>query len=406
MRVPRLLAVLISALLVGDLIGVATVRDEGSNVATSSSTSTTAISTSSSVLVSPTSIVTSTPTTAPDPLAQTVKQLEAFVEQHRGLKYRRPVKVELLTDSQFRSRLLALAQDDNDELVRTGHVLTALGLLAPGTDLLKARDTLLGGAVIGLYNDKTQSLMVRGTNLNPYVRTTLAHELTHALQDQVFNLNRPELDKRDDEASLGFTAVVEGDAKRIEEQYRTSLSRAEQREGAREEAAAAGSTDYSRIPPVLFQFLVFPYAKGSTLDDALFRAGGQSRLDAAFVNPPTTSEQVMHPERFLAGQGPKPVADPPADGPVLDKGAMGEFVLDMMLQTAVSSSAADRDSDGWGGDRYVAWTSGNQTCVRVAFTMDTPNDMQELRDGLTVWAGKQPNANLTGTDPLTLTSCA
>ena len=117
MRVPRLLALLISALLVGDVVGVATVGNGGSSVATSSSTSTIAVTTSSSVLVSPTSIVTSTPTTAPDPLAQTVKQLEAFVEQHRGLKYKRPVKVELLTNSEFRTRLLALAQDDNDELV-------------------------------------------------------------------------------------------------------------------------------------------------------------------------------------------------------------------------------------------------------------------------------------------------
>lgn len=406
MVAPRLLALLISALLVGDVVGVATVHDNGSHVASSPSTTTTGIVTSSSVLVSPTSVVTQTPTTTADPLAQAIKQLENFVEQHRGLKYKRPVKVELLTDREFRDRVVALAQDDNDELARTGHVLTALGLLSPGTDLLKARDTLLGGAVIGLYNDKTQSLMVRGTDLNPYVRTTLAHELTHALQDQVFNLNRPELDKRDDEASLGFTAVVEGDAKRIEEQYRTSLSKAEQREGAREEAAVAGSTDYSKIPPVLFQFLVFPYARGSALDDALFRAGGQARLDAAFVNPPITSEQVMHPEKFLAGEGPKAVADPASDGPVLDKGTMGEFVLDMMLQTAISSSEADRDATGWGGDRYVAWTRGNQTCVRVAFTTDTSGDMQELRDGLTTWASKQPEASLSGNDPLTLTSCA
>jgi hypothetical protein len=284
--------------------------------------------------------------------------------------------------------------------------LTALGLLTPGTDLVKARDTLLGGAVIGLYDNQSKSLMVRGTQLNPYVRTTLAHELTHALQDQIFNLNRPELVKADDESSLGFTSIVEGDAKRIEEQYRTSLSKAEQREGAREEAAAAGSTDYSKIPPVLFQFLVFPYARGTALDDALYRAGGQARLDAAFRTPPTTSEQVMHPEKFLAGEGPKQVAPPPPDGAVLDKGNMGEFVLGMMLQSAVSSDEADRDATGWGGDYYVAWTRGDQTCVRVSFTMDTPQDLAELRDGLTKWTAKQPDASLSGTDPLTLTSCA
>ncbi len=396
----RVLAALVGALLVADLVGVATVRgdDEKASapvVATTSTTSTAAPSTAAATSI-----------TIPDRLAIAVQQLEAFVEQHRGLHYSRPVKVELLDDAAFRARLRALANDDNDELMRTGRVLTALGLLEPGVDLVKARDTLLSGAVIGLYDAKTGDLLVRGGQLNPFVRTTLSHELTHAAQDQAFHIDRPELDKRDDEASLGFSAVLEGDANRIEEEYRNSLSKAEQRQAAKGEAQAAGSTNYATIPPVLFQFLAFPYSRGRLLVDALIRAGGQARLDAAFKDPPTTSEQVLHPERFLAGEGPKKVADPAADGAVLDKGTMGEFVLQLMLQTAVSTADADKDAAGWGGDRYVAWDRGDKTCARVSFTMDSAADLQELRDGLSRWAAKQPDATITGTEPLTLTTCA
>jgi hypothetical protein len=404
--VTRLLAAFIGALLIADLVGIGVVHDDN-HTATSAFTSTSVpLAPSTSVPPSTPGVTTAPATTVPDKLAQTVQQIEAFVEQHRGLKYAKPVKVELLSDAAFKARLLDLAKQDNDDLIRTGHVLTALGLLPAGTDLVKARDTLLGGAVIGLYDDKTESLLVRGVDLNPFVRTTLSHELTHALQDQVFHIDRPELDKRDDEAGLGFTAVVEGDAKRIEEQYRGSLSKSEQREAAREEAQTAGSTDYSKVPPVLFQFLVFPYARGSALVDALVRAGGQPKLDGAFKSPPTTSEQVLHPDRFMAGEALKAVADPAADGDVLDKGTMGEFVLELMLETVMNSTDATRDAAGWGGDRYVAWTRGDQTCARVSLTMDTANDQQELRTGLEKWAGEHDGAQLSGTDPLTLTNCA
>jgi hypothetical protein len=401
-NVTRVLLALIGALLIGDLVGVLVVDGDDTHVA---SGPTTTIASATTILVSPTSVA-SPPTSVPDPLAQTIKTIEAFVEQHRGLKYKTPVKVELLNDREFKARLLVLAQEDNEDLVKTARVLTALGLLKPGTDLIKARDTLLGGAVIGLYDDESKALLVRGTDLNPYVRTTLAHELTHAIQDQNFNLHRPDLDERDDEASLGLSAMAEGDAKRIEEQYRTSLSKAEQRQAAQQEGKAAAGVNFASVPAVLFQFLAFPYAKGGTLVDSIVKAGGQARLDTAFVTLPTTSEQIIHPQKFLAGEGPRPLADPAADGPLVDKGTMGEFVLELMLAPVLGSDDAERAAAGWGGDRYAAWSRGDQTCARINFTMDTAGDLAELKDGLTRWADKQPDATVSGADPLVLTACA
>jgi hypothetical protein len=238
------------------------------------------------------------------------------------------------------------------------------------------------------------------------VRTTLTHEIVHALQDQHFNIDHPEYDERDDEVSLTFSAVAEGDAIRIEEAYRNTMSERDRREETSQQRAAASGIDLRGVPPVLPQIVLFPYAVGPTLVSALSRAGGNARVDSAFRDPPTTTEQVMHPERFLAGEGPKQVAPPASDGTKFDEGVVGEFLLKLMLDSALNGDTAQAAAAGWGGDQYVAWDSGSKTCVRVAWTMDTTKDLDELRSAITRWADRQPDANVTGTDPLVMTTCA
>ncbi|MBA3654465.1 MAG: hypothetical protein H0W70_09760 [Actinobacteria bacterium] len=397
----RVLAAIVGLLLVGNAVAVATVNDDEHPALRSaaSATSTTSVP-ASTTSVSPAA----TSTTAPDPVAAVVKELQAFVEARRKLKFTQPLKFTLLSNAAFRARLLQLAKEDDAELAKTGRELVALGLLKRGVDLRKARDELLGAAVIGVYDPKAAELFVRGTKITPFVRTTLVHEITHALQDQNFKIEHPEYAKRDDEIDLTFSAVAEGDAVRIEEAYRNTLSTAERRQASAEEFALAGSINPAVIPPVLSQLLVFPYTDGKSLVEALLKAGGSERVDAAFREPPTTTEQVIHPERFLAGERPKTVATPRADGDVIDQGVVGEYLLKLML-SSVSPGDAARAADGWGGDRYVAWDRGDVTCLRVAITMDTTKDRDELRDVLGRWAAKQREAAVTGADPLVVTAC-
>jgi hypothetical protein len=399
----RVLTVAVLVLIVADVVGIATIAGDDNTrpPLTAGATSTKAASPTTAAQPAP-----PTSTTVPDQLATLVHQLQVFVEQHRGLKFKQPLKVTLLADAKFRARVLALAKEDDSEIVRTGNELRALGLLKPNVDLRQARDALLGGAIVGLYDPKTRELLVRGSGITPHVRTTLAHEITHALQDQNFHIDHPEYEKREDEISIGFSAIAEGDALRVEELYRGSMSRRDQQTEAVQERDAAGGVDYSKIPPVLLQLLIFPYANGPVIVSALLKAGGQPRLDAAFGKPPTTTEQVLHPEKFVAGEGPKPVADPSADGAAIDKGVMGELVLKLLLANAVSPDVATAAATGWGGDRYVAWTKGDQTCVRTSFVMDSPSDTQELRAALGQWVSRQKAASLSASDPPTLTSCA
>ena len=348
----------------------------------------------------------------PPDLEQVVLELEAFVERERGQRFERPVDVRLASDERFEKavrRLRSEATDrdgdhDNDgdgERLFVG-LFRALGLVEGDFDPAAIEEGS-EDRILGFYDPESDTLLVRGSRPTPAVRRVLVHELTHALDDQRFGLERPELDERDDEAAIAFQSLVEGDAVRIEALYFASLS-AEERRLAEIDGDGPTAADPA-VPRVFEALLAFPYEAGEALVDALLREGGPERLDAAFVDPPTTTEAILHPERFLAGEQPKPVPDPEPGGEPVDGGVLGELVLRLVLQSSLDRAAATRAAEGWGGDRYVAWFDGDRLCVRAAVVMDTPADREELAAGLRRWADRHPGAAVDDGDPVILTRC-
>ena len=283
----------------------------------------------------------------------------------------------------------------------------ALKLLDGGVDLEEAVDSLLGSAVAGFYDPEDDELVIRGTSARPSVRATLVHELTHALQDQHFELHRPDLDERDDEAGTGFQGLVEGDATRVEELYAQTLPLDEQKRAQMEEAAQAGGLDPS-VPRVLLELIAFPYVVGPRFTEAVISAGGQARLDAAFASPPDTSEHLLHPDRFVAGERSVAVEhpEPPAGREVIDEGVFGELGLILVLSKVLPQTVANQAAAGWGGDWYVAWDEGKRTCVRTTMVMDSPQDTSQLRSALERWADRHDDVEIDGAaGPVTFTAC-
>ncbi len=345
-----------------------------------------------------------------------VDEISAVVEAERGLAFNEPVDVELAGEGEFQRRLLEDFDEGVDELRETEVLLEAFGLVEPGIDLVEAMRALLGAGVVGFYDPETDELVVRGTALTPYVRTTIAHELTHALDDQRFDLDRPEYDDADDEIGFGFSALVEGNARRVEAAYLDGLSDQEQLDAAAEELSLGAGLDLGDVPLVLVELISAPYGLGHDFVAALIDDGGQEALDAAFGAPPRTSEQVIDPATYEAGEDGIEVPAPTVVGQVVDEGVAGQFLIQVVLADGLDADRSREAAAGWGGDSVVAWRDGERPCATLAALGDDPGETAELRGAFEDWAaergaggpGTGPDVTIApeGDGPVTVQACA
>lgn len=352
------------------------------------------------------------PTTPPEPAtpAETeavVAEISDFVAREQGLAFLEPVDVELLGEGDFQDRLLADFDEDLDDLRREEHLFKALGLVPPDVDLVEAMRSLLGAGVVGFYDPETGELVVRGASVTPYVRTTIAHELTHALDDQHHDLDRPEYDESVDEVGFGFGALVEGNARRVESAYLDSLPAAEQQQATAEELTLGAGIDIDRVPLVLLQVMAAPYELGQVLVDDVVAEGGSQALATAFADPPTTSEQVIDPAAYQAREARVDVPHPQVPGQLVDEGVLGQFLIDVLLGSAIGRSDARDAADGWGGDWAVVWTDGSRSCVTLTVVGDDVEETEELARGFDEWAAGQEGVTISPGrgGPLTVESC-
>jgi hypothetical protein len=357
-------------------------------------------------------------TTTPPPATEAeirgaVDDISTFVEDERGLTFREAVQVDLAGEGDFQARLLEDFDEDADELRDDEVLLKALGMVDPELDLVASMRALLGGGVVGFYDPETHELVVRGTALTPYVRTTIAHELTHALDDQHFDLDRPEYDDADDEISFGFSALAEGNARRVEGAYLDSLSAEEHDAAAAEEMALGSGIDVGDVPVVLIELISAPYALGETFVGSLVDTGGQAGLDAAFTAPPRTSEQVIDPSAYAEGEARVEVPAPEPPGEVIDDGVVGQLLILLVLADEVGNDEARTAAEGWGGDRYATWRDGERWCGAVAVVGDDAAETAELRAAFADWATARAEGGVEATvdvptadGPVTVRSCA
>ncbi len=342
----------------------------------------------------------------------TIDELIEIVEEIRGLEFKTRPVVVAQSEADFLDGYNTLVREDFEENEQdytdaTGY-FHALGLLPTSATFLEASEALASGGIVGYYNTETDDLFVRGTELSPFVKLVVVHELVHALDDQWFELYRPEYEDREDEISFGFGAVIEGNARWVEEQYRRGLPTDEQAAIAVEELSAGGDFDFSTVTIEYLQLIISRYDYGELLIDELRDSGGQEAVDAAFVDPPDTSEKVMVFGAFTNDEDRIEVAPPPAEGDVILEGVLGQITLEIILGSVIDRNTAAEAAAGWGGDWFVTWADGDRTCLRADFASDSASDADELESALERWADRQSDASVASIDGglLRLTSCA
>ena len=196
----------------------------------------------------------------------------------------------------------------------------------------------------------------------------MAHELTHALQDQHFHVEKwAEAAKPNDDAVLARDAVLEGSATVAMVDYLLRDTGTSFRDLGRIDPSlllgdVQGSRGMSDVPLVLKDQLLFPYLAGAAFSaQVLEAAGGWSGLRQIFERPPVSTQQIMHPDLYLRGVQPQAVQLPAFGGIVprawkkLDENVIGEFGIHQVFKQFLDNARADELAAAWSGDRYAIY---------------------------------------------------
>ena len=249
---------------------------------------------------------------------------------------------------------------------------------------------LLSEQVAGYYDPKAQQFYLADWIELEGQKPVMAHELTHALQDQHFNLKRFEKwPKGDSDAELAAHALIEGDATLAMTLYMAKnplVALAFIRSLGGMEAA---SEQFKQAPRALRESLLFPYEEGSAWATQLYKRGGWEMVSQAFTKLPQSTEQILHAEKYFAYEAPQRLTLPDFRsilGPSwtrIDYDVNGEWgcflVLDEFLNDATESKQA---SAGWAGDRFALYETGkpDETLIAQLTAWDTPLDAREFFD--------------------------
>lgn len=298
-----------------------------------------------------------------DPVTAAVPVLAGYAEQARGLRFRRPPVVRVLDTATFARAVAETPPPDS-----TGRALTdrALGFAGAAPVSRPA----------AVYSYRQQAVYLRqGQPMDATARVAMVRALTRALQEQ--NTDLATLRRQaaaDPDQARALSALVEGDATRIELGYLATLP-------AGDRAAVKARHDYSPVPASYGQLAAaFPATAGRDFAAALAERGGNAAVDAAFRRPPGSTAQIIDPQAYQERAEPLGVRSPPGEGQRVDAGTLGQFGLAALVtggRRATNAGAAGR----WLGDSYGTFRTGGSVCTYANIVLtDTESREQLLRD--------------------------
>lgn len=331
-----------------------------------------------------------TPTVQPEPALPTVgitgpdhavlQQIEDDVASLRGLAPLRDVPLRFLDQpalqrffvDRFNRDYLPSERESDQKLLAT------LGLIDPNESVVQTLLDVLQEQVIGVYNqdDKVMYLVSDSTQFGAAEKDTFAHEFTHALQDQYYDLTKlaPKHPANDDRA-LAISALTEGDAVLMQRLWaQEKLSPAEL------STLGSGGSDSKLFSAPLFlrEQLLFPYTSGFNFVRQIYQTrGGYPALDEVFKNPPDSTAQILHPDKYWAQQKPTDVSLADLSLTLgsgwrkISSNVMGELDLRLILQQLTDPTRGERGASGWAGDRWQLLEKDNKQAIVVKTVWDS-----------------------------------
>ena len=307
----------------------------------------------------------------------------------RQLKVLHPVKSGAQSRAEIERMVIKNLDEDStpDEMRATELSLKKLGLVANDFQYRRFIINLLREQVAGYYDPKVKHFYLADWLALEGQMSVMSHELTHALQDQHFDLSRfQKWPRGDGDAELAAHALIEGDATLAMIQYLRRKPERMREFMTSMGGSAASNEEILRAPRALRETLLFPYEQGAQFVTKLYVHGGWTTVSKAFSDLPQSTEQILHPEKYFARESPLKVEISDIRT-VLGKGwkrlaydVNGEWsyylILDELLKSSEQSETA---AAGWGGDRYAVYESADGEVMMAQLTVwDTNKDANEF----------------------------
>ncbi len=313
------------------------------------------------------------------------------MSQILDLPIKRPLKKSLRSREEIRAYLLKEENGGESDAQRYADEksLEAFGLIPKNFPLDSFMIDLLTDQVAGMYDPKAKEFYIADWIPIDDQREVMAHELTHALEDQSFHIESwIKAARSNDDAELARESVSEGSALAAMVDYTLR----DQHVGIRDlpdmsdliGAGVMGSVTkdpiLAKAPQYVQDSLMFPYLEGAEFSQQFLKAhAGWADLKLLFENPPVSTQQIMHPGLYLKGVKPVPVKLPkwkhvvPRDWKLLEENVMGEFGLQEVLKQFLGQVRAEAIASAWAGDRYAVFEDSRtgQTPLVFLLTLDS-----------------------------------
>lgn len=385
----------------------------------------------------PTPIVETNPTSIPTPVTETaapqpeneeplsaeilnqMDEIQQQVMQIRGKELKHELQRDLMTPEELQDKIINefFVDYTEEDVERDVKVLTTLGLLDYDFDLRQFYLDLYTEQVAGYYDSETKEMyVIAGKEFAGAERMTYAHEFNHVLQDQYYDLENglklnEDYCELDTEYCAAVTALVEGDSTLTEQYWLLQYSTRQDQQDIMEFQSSYSSPVYDSAPNFMKEDFLFPYIKGMEFVSYLYESGGWDAVDAAFLNPPVSTEQILHPEKYPSD---KPVVvEMPDFSTILDRNweeidrnVMGEWYSYLILAKGRTSQFMMDEEDsataaaGWAGDTYVYYTPSDSNDYLFAWRSrwETGDDMNEFFNqsreyGLARWGTPSSNSS-------------
>jgi hypothetical protein len=332
-----------------------------------------------------------TPTASlPAELQETLDAVEAEMEGLRGLSLTMPVTRTLMTPEELAAFLEAdfAKEYPPDEIEADVRVLAAFDFVPPDFDLRQVLLDVYASEILGLYDDKVDTLYVVNTGeFSLLDELTFGHEYVHGLQDQTFGLDTfVDDDRLNDDQYLARLALVEGDASLAMVEYllaHVSELAPGELQALFEEDTQSNEDVLQAAPAIISETLGFPYIYGLEFVSRLQDEGWEV-VDSAFADPPQSTEQILHPEKYLTRDEPQMVTVPPLTDTLgigwhlVEAETLGEFQTTLYLAQQMDKKTAEKASQGWDGDQYAVYADDGASLLIFATAWDSAQDREEF----------------------------